>query len=382
MDAQEKLNEETYKIWKKNAPLLYEVIVTHELEWPTLTVQWFPDVVVTEGKKKSVHRVLLGTNTSGEDANYLQLASIHLPIQDTDEDDFGYGGAECKITIDQKIFHDGEVNKARYMPQKIDLIATKTIQGDVLVFDRTRFPSEPGVQCQPTIRLKGHSMEGYGLNWSTLKTGFLASASNDGLCLVYDIQQSNEPMFFKGHQAPVGDVAWNKKEENVFASVDDDGMLFVWDLRLPKPSMLTKAHSSESNSVDFCHSAQFLLATGSLDSSVNLFDLRNLSNCLHTIYGHEDRVVQVSFDPHHGHILTTASSDSTVKIWNLQQIGAEQTSEEAEDGPPELMFTHAGHCGPVSEIGYNLSIPYLLLSADENNSLHCWQVAKDIIDED
>lgn len=28
---------------KKNAPFLYDVVITHALDWPSLTVQWFPD---------------------------------------------------------------------------------------------------------------------------------------------------------------------------------------------------------------------------------------------------------------------------------------------------------------------------------------------------
>ncbi len=33
------INEE-YKIWKKNTPFLYDLLVTHALEWPSLTVAW------------------------------------------------------------------------------------------------------------------------------------------------------------------------------------------------------------------------------------------------------------------------------------------------------------------------------------------------------
>jgi len=28
---------------KKNAPYLYDLVITHALDWPTLTCQWFPD---------------------------------------------------------------------------------------------------------------------------------------------------------------------------------------------------------------------------------------------------------------------------------------------------------------------------------------------------
>lgn len=42
--VQEKVINEEYKIWKKNAPHLYDIVVTHAFEWPSLTMQWFPDV--------------------------------------------------------------------------------------------------------------------------------------------------------------------------------------------------------------------------------------------------------------------------------------------------------------------------------------------------
>jgi hypothetical protein len=44
MVIQEKMINEEYKVWKKNAPYLYDMVVTHALEWPSLTVQWLPDI--------------------------------------------------------------------------------------------------------------------------------------------------------------------------------------------------------------------------------------------------------------------------------------------------------------------------------------------------
>ena len=41
---EEKLVNEEYKIWKKNSPFLYDLVITHALEWPTLTCQWFQDI--------------------------------------------------------------------------------------------------------------------------------------------------------------------------------------------------------------------------------------------------------------------------------------------------------------------------------------------------
>ena len=42
--AEERVINEEYKIWKKNTPFLYDLKMTHALEWPSLTVQWLPQV--------------------------------------------------------------------------------------------------------------------------------------------------------------------------------------------------------------------------------------------------------------------------------------------------------------------------------------------------
>lgn len=41
-NEQKKILEE-YNEWKKQAPLLYDMIITHNLTWPTLTLQWLPE---------------------------------------------------------------------------------------------------------------------------------------------------------------------------------------------------------------------------------------------------------------------------------------------------------------------------------------------------
>ncbi len=48
-ELEEKIVNENYKIWKKNVPFLYDMVVTHSLEWPSLTVQWLPDEIRCAG---------------------------------------------------------------------------------------------------------------------------------------------------------------------------------------------------------------------------------------------------------------------------------------------------------------------------------------------
>ena len=57
-------------------------VMTHALEWPSLTVQWLPDVTRPEGKDYSLHRLILGTHTSSDEQNHLVVASVQLPTED------------------------------------------------------------------------------------------------------------------------------------------------------------------------------------------------------------------------------------------------------------------------------------------------------------
>ena len=53
-----------------NSHSLSSLVITHALEWPTLTCQWFPD------SDQNVQRLLIGTHTSEGSQNYLQIAQV------------------------------------------------------------------------------------------------------------------------------------------------------------------------------------------------------------------------------------------------------------------------------------------------------------------
>ena len=101
----------------------------------------------------------------------------------------GFGSISGKIEIEIKINHEGEVNRAHYMPQNPCIIATKTPSSDVLVFDYTKYPSkpDPSGECNPDLCLRGHQKEGYGVSWNPNLSGHLLSASDDHTICLWDI---------------------------------------------------------------------------------------------------------------------------------------------------------------------------------------------------
>ena len=73
----------------------------------------------------------------------------------------GFGSVSGKIEVQVEINHEGEVHRARYMPQNPVLLATKSPFPEVLLFDYTKHPSTPvDTTCNPQLRLRGHTKEG------------------------------------------------------------------------------------------------------------------------------------------------------------------------------------------------------------------------------
>lgn len=46
---------------------------------------------------------------------------------------------------------------------------------------------------------------------------------------------------------------------------------------------------------------------------------------------------QVQWSPHNETILASSGTDRRLNVWDLSKIGEEQSPEDAEDGPPELL---------------------------------------------
>merc|ERR1712186_27288 len=113
---------------------------------------------------------------------------------------------------------------------------------------------------------------------------------------------------FTGHTAVVEDVAWHLLHESLFGSVADDQKLMIWDTRSAthnKPSHTVDAHTAEVNCLSFNPYSEFILASGSADKTVALWDLRNLKLKLHSFKSHKDEIFQVQWSPHNETILAS-----------------------------------------------------------------------------
>ncbi len=411
---------EEYRIWKKNAPFLYDLVVTHAVEWPSLTVQWLQRVSRPEGKEYSEHELLLGTHTNDDgqkQQNHVIISKVRLPNADTNLDARhyddekgelgGWGGSGSKVETKVRLNHDGDVHRARYMPQDDYIVATTTVAGNVDVFfvrDHESAPSQDG-PAVPNVRLTGQSEGGgYGLDWNLLQRGRIASSSDEGQVCVWDLPPAGgaaagsegfAPLLrFQAHRdGSAGDVQWSKRHADIFASVGDDRRLCIFDARqikaappgsgeLAKPKSEVEAHGKEVQALCWSYHHEFLLATGGNDHVVKLWDLRDISTPVHCFAGHTGDIFKVEWAPFSAAVLASCGDDRRVHVWDLGRIGQEQTAEDAEDGPPELLFVHGGHTARVSDISWNPNDAWVMASVSDDNVVQIWQMAENIYHEE
>jgi WD40 repeat protein len=60
------------------------------------------------------------------------------------------------------------------------------------------------------------------------------------------------------------------------------------------------------------------------------------------------------------------------------RTGDEQSPEDSEDGPPELLFIHGGHTSKISDFAWNGNDDWVVASVAEDNILQIWQMAENI----
>ena len=56
----------------------------------------------------------------------------------------------------------------------------------------------------------------------------------------------------------------------------------------------------------------------------------------------------------------------------------EQSPEDAEDGPPELLFLHGGHTSKVNDFSWNPNYEWCLGGVSEDNVMQIWSPAEDV----
>lgn len=394
-------DQSRFLAWKKNAQHIYTTLLVYELPWPSVTVQWMPELISNGAKREQ--RIVLATNTGGQDANYLRIAELTtpeaLPLQlgDFDFESETVGGFSpqlaCDLRIVQRITVSGTVYQARIMPANCNLVSIVSSTGESALLDLTKFPYQPVADYVPTIsfvpadrnstnaimdEIKSEVVTSYQsvcCSWSPVNEGLLAIGNSRGEVSIYDIKTEYDHK--KSSMAPINtitvdreisDIQFHPRRPGTLAFVSENLKLYVYQLSQGEPSLIIEhSCSSAPSALAWNPANDSLMVVGLSSGDLVLFDLRHEAVEIYSFKGHDDMVTSIDWNTHHPSIFVSASADRTTKIWDATKF---------ENKP---LFVHAGHQAPVTDVHWNPARPAMLASVAEDNSLHVYEPASDII---
>ncbi|GAA6064740.1 hypothetical protein JCM10212_005319 [Sporobolomyces blumeae] len=208
----------------------------------------------------------------------------------------------------------------------------------------------------PIRKWHEHQREVFSVDWSNTQKDLFCTSSWDGTIKIWTPDRPASLTTIPAHSACVYAALFSPSQPSIIASCSSDGTLKLWDTRSPlpppppssssstqqpqhahnlaQPQLAVQAHpGAEILSLDFNKYAPHLIATGSVDRTIRIHDLRMAATAspppssgpqhqpqrnatVSTILGHEYAVRRVSWSPHDSNRLASASYDMTCRIWS------------------------------------------------------------------
>mmetsp|Transcript_18838 Transcript_18838/g.27855 ORF Transcript_18838/g.27855 Transcript_18838/m.27855 type:complete len:437 (-) Transcript_18838:133-1443(-) len=130
-----------------------------------------------------------------------------------------------------------------------------------------------------------------------------------------------------GHSSSIIKAEWYAFDTGAFVSASSDGCLMVWDTQKMQPvvslqplSTISCLHLSQSSG-----RSESLIATGSNENSmIKLVDIRT-GAASHSLTGHDRGIATLQWCPKSDVILASGSHDGTIRLWDVRKAGSHST---------------------------------------------------------
>jgi WD40 repeat protein len=146
--------------------------------------------------------------------------------------------------------------------------------------------------------------------------------------------------------------------------VSDDGKIHIWSTGYDKPERVLTGHQSDIKTVDW-HPYRSLIASGSRDATVKLWDPKTSSNSsICTITSHKKQINTLQWNTLNGNWLATGSTDGLIKVFDIRVMKEFET------------FRGGHNNADICRLAWNPMHESLLVSGGYNGSLAYWIVGQ------
>lgn len=218
--------------------------------------------------------------------------------------------------------------------------------------------------AKPGLLPGSHEDSVLGLSWNREYRNVLASASADGTVKVWDIVKGVCEHTLKCHTSKVQAVAWNPVESPVLLSGGFDRTACLSDARTPNgaPARWKLTGDVEALAWNPHDPTSFLVSQE--DGVVVAFDARRGQGSapLFRLAAHDKPTCSMSFCPTMPGLMATGSTDKKIKLWDVS------------GNAPSLVATQELGTGPVFAAAFCGDAPHLLAAAGAKGEVAVWDV--------
>lgn len=235
-----------------------------------------------------------------------------------------------------------------------EFFATAGVNKKIKVFEYDSILNENRDIHYPVVELSSRSKLS-SICWNGYIKSQIASSNFEGVVQIWDVTRNQVFMELKEHEKRVWSVDFSTANPTMIASGSDDGSVKLWNIN-QEASVGTIKMKANVCCVQFPSDSGSSLAFGSADHRIYYYDLRNPSMPLFTLVGHNKTVSYVKFLD--SMTLVSSSTDNTMKLWDLSEC----TSQLLDS--PIQSFT--GHMNLKNFVGLSVSDGYIATGSETN----------------
>ncbi|KAN0021792.1 hypothetical protein ACTFIU_003937 [Dictyostelium citrinum] len=192
------------------------------------------------------------------------------------------------------------------------------------------------------------------LSWNTYIKSQIASSDYEGIISLWDANTGQNIMTLEEHEKRVWSVDFSRTDPTQLASGSDDTRVKLWSTTAER-AITTIESKANICCVKFNPCSSNLIAFGSADHHIHYYDLRQYKDPLLIFKGHRKAVSYVKFM--NKDEIISASTDSTLKLWNVNQN--------------DCVRTFTGHSNEKNFVGLTVNGDYICCGS-ENNGVYTY----------